>query len=41
MQDLHWALLIFITGGLVTAATVVMIIQGHRRYSAELSDRHG
>ena len=41
MQDLYWALLIFITGGLVTAATVVMIIQGHRRYAADLSDRHG
>ncbi|MEC8604513.1 MAG: hypothetical protein VW834_08130 [Synechococcus sp.] len=41
MQEFHWALLIFITGGLVTAATVVMIIQGHRRYAAELSERHG
>tara|TARA_B100001939_G_scaffold318901_1_gene306659 strand:- start:334 stop:459 length:126 start_codon:yes stop_codon:yes gene_type:complete len=41
MQEFQWALLIFITGGLVTAATVVMIVQGHRRYATDVSDRHG
>ena len=37
MHELQWALLIFITGLLVTAATVVMIVRGHLQTSSERS----
>ena len=32
LSELHQALLIFVLGGLVTLATVVMILRGHRRW---------
>jgi hypothetical protein len=40
MQEFHWALMIFVTGAIVTTATVVMIAQGHHRYASEQPSRH-